>query len=592
MSPRFRGRGTALLAFAVIALLVVGGLGWITAAALSLEQEQIETRFEVDIRRALWRLDSRAFTLLAMEANRPYHEYTVSWLSQRPSTNGPTPIQVWKLNPATTDSPNWIHEQYVIFRTNEWQPAPAAMRTILEHGLGVKSDSFLPPDTAMLSSTEELLTTLAFTPLGESPDVAFVPNVPQQMDSSQVAGNLANAQQSLDRDTQARLNQASANRGQRAQAPGKGQSFSPIVDSVSFGMLTPRWYRNGTEMQLVVYRDIQIGHRSAVHVVLLVWPALRSALVDEVRDLLPGLELRRATATADTVHDRTMTALPVEMDPGPGPAHGSDAGWTPLRFGLVLSWAAALVALAAVGLGGWSLLNLSERRIGFVSAVTHELRTPLTTLRLYLDMLASGLVRDEKQKDEYIQTLNVEADRLNRLVGNVLDFSRLENHRPRLEMCTVAVADILAQVQSTWLGRCQHAAKELVIENEVGAAAIHTDVNLVSQILGNLIDNACKYSHGAEDPRIWLRARRGAGHSLCLEVEDRGAGVAKNEVRSIFRAFRRGRSENVSVGGVGLGLALAQKWASLLGGKVSVAAGQNGAGACFRVELTARTVSA
>ena len=56
------------------------------------------------------------------------------------------------------------------------------------------------------------------------------------------------------------------------------------------------------------------------------------------------------------------------------------------------------MALLAVGLGGWSLLDLSERRIRFVSAVTHELRTPLTTLRLYLDMLTGGLVRDEKQK--------------------------------------------------------------------------------------------------------------------------------------------------------------------------------------------------
>ena len=99
------------------------------------------------------------------------------------------------------------------------------------------------------------------------------------------------------------------------------------------------------------------------------------------------------------------------------------------------------MALLAVGLGGWSLLSLSERRIRFVSAVTHELRTPLTTLQLYLDMLLGGLVRDEKQRTEYLQTLHAETDRLTRLVGNVLDFSRLENHQPRLMMGPVAVAD-------------------------------------------------------------------------------------------------------------------------------------------------------
>ena len=94
--------------------------------------------------------------------------------------------------------------------------------------------------------------------------------------------------------------------------------------------------------------------------------------------------------------ERTMTALPAELDPGEGPAApppdapGDEPpapaappalGWTPLRIGLALAWAAALVALAAVCLGGWSLIDLSERRIRFVSAVTHELRTPLAAIK-------------------------------------------------------------------------------------------------------------------------------------------------------------------------------------------------------------------
>src|SRR5204863_3259237 len=115
---------------------------------------------------------------------------------------------------------------------------------------------------------------------------------------------------------------------------------------------------------------------------------------------------------------------PVQLVPATAPAP-VDPGWTLLRIGLALAWTAALVALLAVGLGGWSLLDLSERRIRFVSAVTHELRTPLTTLRLYLDMLTGGLVTEPKQREEYLHTLHQETERLNRLVGNVLDFSRL-----------------------------------------------------------------------------------------------------------------------------------------------------------------------
>jgi signal transduction histidine kinase len=279
-----------------------------------------------------------------------------------------------------------------------------------------------------------------------------------------------------------------------------------------------------------------------------------------------------------------MAALPFQFDPGPAPAV-VDPGWTPLRVGLSLAWAAALVALLAVGLGGWSLIDLSERRIRFVSAVTHELRTPLTTLRLYLDMLTGGLVREERQREEYLHTLHAEADRLHRLIGNVLDFSRLERQRPRLVKTSVAPAELLEQVRAAWQGRCQDAGKELAVEDSLaGAALVVTDAELVQQVLGNLVDNACKYSRDAADNRVWLRARR-EGERLVLEVEDRGPGVAPRERRAIFRPFRRGRGADTTAGGVGLGLALARRWARLLGGRLTLHPGQDGAGACFRLEL-------
>jgi signal transduction histidine kinase len=238
-----------------------------------------------------------------------------------------------------------------------------------------------------------------------------------------------------------------------------------------------------------------------------------------------------------------------------------------------------------VGLGGWSLLDLSERRIRFVSAVTHELRTPLTTLRLYLDMLTGGMVKEEKQKEEYLHTLNAETDRLNRLVGNVLDFSRLESQAPRLNRTTVTLGALLDGVREAWQGRCQGAGKELIVETTAPAETlVDTDVALAQQVLGNLLDNACKYSKGAADPRLWLRAASEGGR-LVLDVEDRGPGVAAGERRSIFRPFRRGRGADVTAGGVGLGLALAERWARLLGGQLTLCAGRECGGACFRLEL-------
>src|SRR5262249_53997105 len=172
-------------------------------------------------------------------------------------------------------------------------------------------------------------------------------------------------------------------------------------------------------------RLAKVGSKEVIQGIVIDWPELEAQLREKIADLFPDARLLPLPDGPPVHRDRVMSALPVELDPGPA-LPLPKAGWTPLRIGLCLAWAAALLALFAVGLGGWSLMDFSERRIRFVSAVTHELRTPMTTLRLYLDMLTSGMVRDENQKQEYLQTLQGESERLHRLIGNVLDFARLE----------------------------------------------------------------------------------------------------------------------------------------------------------------------
>jgi signal transduction histidine kinase len=167
-------------------------------------------------------------------------------------------------------------------------------------------------------------------------------------------------------------------------------------------------------------------------------------------------------------------------------------------------------------------------------------------------------------------------------VSNVLDFSRLERQRPRLVRRQVALAEVLAKTAQTWQGRCRDAGKELVIENTAADAVLTTDAELLQQVLGNLIDNACKYSRDADDPRVWLRAGSEGG-LLFVEVEDRGPGIPPRERRSIFRPFRRGRKADAVGGGVGLGLSLARRWARLLGATLTLK--PSARGARFRLEL-------
>jgi signal transduction histidine kinase len=199
--------------------------------------------------------------------------------------------------------------------------------------------------------------------------------------------------------------------------------------------------------------------------------------------------------------------------------------------------------------------------------------------------MTSGMVADAQQREEYLKTMHGETDRLNRLIANVLDFARLEKQRPHVEKRPLRINDLLEQIRQNWAERCAAAGKDLQIENDLPPETeICTDRSLVEQILGNLIDNARKYSRDATDPRIYLRAVRD-GERIAIEVEDRGPGVTKGERCSIFRPFRRGHDADAKAGGVGLGLALATRWACFVGGRLTVRAGAGNIGACFRLEL-------
>lgn len=682
------GKAGALAAFLVIATLIAGGLGWVTAAVLRLEGEQWQARADRErmqrLHVALWRLDGRIAPALAREDSRPYNHYSAVFApSVALRGNGLTCAPGTVLQPSpllSADLPDWMMLHFQASVEESWQ-SPQVLGQVLRRML-VHSGSAVPvPNVTderrlLLERLQKeyspqvvLGATRAAGAVAEVRDTTLVPAAggprpqdnlnndlapgqtlnqaylpppvaqggqgvgqlpgqvpgPQQPDAQaagmqqqafpQVANQAAYPfNNSLVNPTgpggkgeyQSRaglaarvsreftapqlkelpdvaLNNTRLN-GENWISPGKASIRGEQVD-VHLSPLVPLWLSDGEAgPRLVLARLVQIENREICQGIVLDWPRLQQVLADEIADLFPHARFEPVLPGMESDPERTMLTVRAQLDPGPPADEAAPPRWTPLRAGLALAWAAAGLALLVVGLGERSLLDLSQRRIRFVSAVTHELRTPLTTLRLYLDMLTGGLVKDEAKREEYLHTLNDETDRLNRLVGNVLDFSRLENQRPRLQRSTVTVGDLLGMLQATWQKRCQDAGKELVVESALPPETlVNTDTALVQQVLGNLLDNACKYSRGAADPAVRVRARR-EGRRLVLEVEDRGPGVPPGERRSVFRAFRRGREADVTVGGVGLGLALAQRWAALLGGRLSLAS-DRAVGACFRLEL-------
>jgi signal transduction histidine kinase len=363
---------------------------------------------------------------------------------------------------------------------------------------------------------------------------------------------------------------------------------SPPVVSIHLGSMRPQWITaaDGSD-SLVLVRPARLDDRTLYQGVVLDWPKLREVLTAEVRDLFPNAKLVPVKAAADVSPDRAMTALPLQLDPGVT-ADPPPAGWTPLRLGLVFAWVAAAVLVAAVGFSGWTLLDLAERRMRFVSAVTHELRTPLTSLRLYLDLLMSGMIQDEAKRQEYLNTLATESDRLHRLIDNVLDFARLEKRARGGDIKPTKVTELVESLRATWADRVAADGKELVVVSTLPAEAdVCTDSALVGQIVGNLIDNARKYTRDAADRRIWLWVKPGGAGRVVFEVEDRGAGVPAGERKLIFQPFRRGEQADTTAGGAGLGLALAKQWAEVLGGTLTYRPADGASGACFRLELPA-----
>jgi signal transduction histidine kinase len=633
MTRWLRGKQGGVLAFLVVAGLVLSGLGWLTVAAVRLEGEgllaQAQARQVEKMRLALWRLDSLLSPVFAREDSRPFQDYADVYAPVailQPDGSPMPPGQVLELSPLVSEElPPWLSLHFQVGASGAWsspQVIPEALAWRISQSLPlVKMINRTPERREELQRLSQqmqakalvdyvqaqsgLVTRQNLTLLANTNEMNTSPN------SSQFAQQaVPNAQYDLNLRNQSMQQNPANNMGMRKEVPQARRSVPAFLNdaskqmfqsaramtpqvpeghvvSVTLGPMTSFWKTGPDgEQQLFLMRPAKYEGKEFCQGALLDWKSLQEILRHEVEDLFPQLDFRQISHAQPPESEPTLATIPVMLEPGAEPVQSVQSSWSALRFGLILAWTAALVALSAVALGGWTLIDLSERRFRFVSAVTHELRTPLTTLRLYLDMLAGGMIKDEAQRGEYLQTLNNEADRLNRLVGNVLDFSRLENQRPRLVRERIVLRELLSEVSQAWIGRCHDAGMELVIEpSDLLTQSVTTDVRLVQQILGNLIDNACKYCVEAVERQIRLRTCQASSDRLAIEVEDYGPGIPLLERRSIFRAFQRGKRSEFITGGVGLGLALAERWAKLLGGTLTLKPTQGMGGACFRLEI-------
>jgi signal transduction histidine kinase/CheY-like chemotaxis protein len=223
----------------------------------------------------------------------------------------------------------------------------------------------------------------------------------------------------------------------------------------------------------------------------------------------------------------------------------------------------------------------SRAKTRFLASVSHEMRTPLNGILGLAEIVRSGT--QETQQRQRLDTLARSARHLNRVLGDLLDYSAIEFDRLRLQPEPVRLADMVGEVTDLLAPAARERGLVLHVDRGPGLPAwVQVDPSRVKQVLHNLIGNAIKFT---AEGSVRLGAEQPAPGQLAFTVHDTGPGVAVEDHERIFEAFER-LSATGNVPGSGLGLAIARRLARAMGGDV-VCVATGGAGARFVFTLLA-----
>jgi signal transduction histidine kinase len=217
-----------------------------------------------------------------------------------------------------------------------------------------------------------------------------------------------------------------------------------------------------------------------------------------------------------------------------------------------------------------------EHERNFLMRISHELRTPLTAIQGHVQLIADGMLDDPDDQQASLEIVLAEADRLQRLIGDLLDLAKLEARRFSLNrehvdldaLCTHAVHARAAAALTASVGLRSHSAGRPVL--------VLGDGDRLLQIVGNLIANALRWTPPGGEVVVSLREERGLA---IVDIDDSGPGVPVERRELIFRPF-----VSQDVQGTGLGLAVASELATVMGGELRVT-DRPGGGARFTLEL-------
>ena len=226
-------------------------------------------------------------------------------------------------------------------------------------------------------------------------------------------------------------------------------------------------------------------------------------------------------------------------------------------------------------------LELEQLRSDFVANVSHELRTPLTSIKGYAETLKEDGISDSATAKRFLEIIEIEAERLNVLINDLMELSKIENKSEDINISSHSLKDILDETLE--LVQLSAEKKNIDIEGDVDKSiVIYANRDRIKQLLLNLIDNGIKYNKEGGSLEISAQAEK---QMLKISVKDTGEGIAQKDMPRLFERFYRvDKSRSKELGGTGLGLSIVKHIAELYGGSVT-AFSQKGKGSEFVVRM-------
>ena len=228
--------------------------------------------------------------------------------------------------------------------------------------------------------------------------------------------------------------------------------------------------------------------------------------------------------------------------------------------------------------------EISKMKSDFVSHVSHELKTPLASITAYSEMLADGEADDEQTRKEFYSIIQSQAKRLNRLIEDILNISRIESGLVKVDKKPVSLTVLIEEQLQMIKGCAEEKNIEVICPKLIVFDQVYGDRDMISQVIVNLLSNAVKYTNPGGSIRIDSEVDEIAGVAR-VSITDTGVGIPENEIEHVFDKFYRVEANKNVAKGTGLGLNLVRQIVEKIhNGRVFVTS-KTGVGSTFGFEL-------